>query len=430
MLYWMQQAQRADFNQALEFAIERAGALRKPLVVFFGVTPRFPYATADHYRFMLEGLAETAQAIEDRGASFLIQPVSPEKGALALAHNACEFIVDKGYLRFQRQWRELVARRVPCAMYEVETDVVVPVETVLQKQAYSAAVLRPRMHRLLPQYLKPVRKGKVCAPRIRIDAACLDLDNIDAALELLKVRKGLGLVRFPAGGRRAALRLLRSFIRTKLDSYAVDRNDPNLDGTSRLSPYLHFGQISALEIALAVSKTGSRGKAAFLEELIVRRELAMNFAHFNPQYDSYDGVPTWAQKTLAAHKKDRREYVYSMKEFERAQTHDPYWNAAQKEMMLTGRMHGYMRMYWGKKVIEWTRDPREAFDILVGLNDRYEIDGRDPNGYAGISWCFGTHDRPWAGREIFGNVRYMNAAGLKRKFDADGYVEKIAVLER
>jgi len=430
VLYWMQQAQRAEFNHALEFAIERANELKKPLVVFFGITSAFPRANVNHYRFMLEGLGETREAVEECGASMIIQKVSPEKGCIALARQASLVVTDRGYLRIQRRWREEAAKSVKCPLYQVETDVVVPVEEAMGKQAYSAAVLRPRIERLVKRYLVTPKKARVRARKIKLDVGKFDIGKIEKAL------KALGLVEAPAlkgaakGGRGQAVKLLKAFISRKLARYDEDRNDPSLDGTSRLSPYLHFGQISPLEVAIEASKSKARGKAAFLDELIVRRELAMNFALYNPAYDSYDGIPGWAKKALASHKRDRREHVYTRGQLERARTHDPYWNAAQQEMMLTGRMHGYMRMYWGKKVIEWTRDPRKAFGRLVEFNDRYELDGRDPNGYAGISWCFGTHDRPWGERKIFGVVRYMNDAGLRRKFDADAYVDRVAALEK
>ena len=227
------------------------------------------------------------------------------------------------------------------------------------------------------------------------------------------------------GGTEQAKRRLEEFISRKLDGYDTRRNDPNLDGTSNLSPYLHFGQISPLYIALQVGETSSSGKDAFLEELIVRRELSFNFVYYNHQYDSYECLPPWTRRTLEFHLRDRREYVHSLEEFETAKTHDPYWNAAQREMMLTGKMHGYMRMYWGKKILEWSKSPEEGFRIALHLNNKYELDGRDPNGFAGVAWCFGKHDRAWAERPVFGKVRYMNAAGLKRKFDADAYVQRV-----
>jgi len=431
VLYWMQQAQRAHFNHAFEFAIERANELGKPLVVFFGLTPKFPRANANHYRFMLEGLCETAEAVRERGASFLVQPVSPEKGAVALAKSACEVVCDRGYIKIQRRWRERMAKGIKCRATQVESDVVVPVEAAMEKQAYSAAVLRPKVERLLDRYMVPLRRRRLKSRPIKLDTGFIDLKDIDGALKMLRVKSSPALAGAARGGRKEALARLRRFVRSRLAAYDADRNDPNKAGTSELSPYLHFGQISPLEVALEVNKVKAQssklkgGAKPFLEELIVRRELAMNFAFYNPHYDSFEGISDWAKKALAAHKKDRREFVYTKRQLERATTHDPYWNAAQRQMALTGRMHGYMRMYWGKKVIEWTRDPAEAFRILVELNDRYELDGRDPNGYAGISWCFGTHDRPWGQRRVFGGVRYMNDSGLRRKFDADAYVEMV-----
>jgi deoxyribodipyrimidine photo-lyase len=232
------------------------------------------------------------------------------------------------------------------------------------------------------------------------------------------------------GGTNYAKKFLSDFIEKKLDRFTKDRNDPNVDCVSHLSPYLHFGQISPLYITLEVMKTKSRGKDAFLEELIVRRELSHNFVWFNKNYDTFDALPPWAKNTLNFHRRDKRQYIYSLDDFEQAKTHDPYWNAAQKEMVLAGKMHGYMRMYWGKKIIEWSKNPQEALRLTLYLNNKYELDGRDPNGFTGVAWCFGKHDRAWSERPVFGKIRYMNAAGLKRKFNADGYVGKIDKLER
>jgi deoxyribodipyrimidine photo-lyase len=232
------------------------------------------------------------------------------------------------------------------------------------------------------------------------------------------------------GGTTEAKKRLRDFIKNKLDEYADLRNDPCLDATSNMSPYLHFGQISPLYIALKVMESEARGKESYLEELIVRRELSYNFVYYNNNYDKFSSLPPWAKNSLNCHARDKREYIYSLEEFEQAKTHDPYWNAAQKEMVLTGKMHGYMRMYWGKKILEWTRNPRQGFKMALYLNNKYELDGRDPNGFAGVAWCFGKHDRAWSERKVFGKIRYMNAAGLKRKFDADKYVERVDRIER
>jgi deoxyribodipyrimidine photo-lyase len=228
------------------------------------------------------------------------------------------------------------------------------------------------------------------------------------------------------GGTAEANRRFEQFLQQRLDGFANNRTDPGGDGGSDMSPYLHFGQVSPLTLALLAQEHGGSGTPAFLEELIVRRELAVNFVRYNDHYDSFASLPAWAQKTLELHQADQREYGYSLDELERSATHEPYWNAAQREMVKTGKMQGYMRMYWGKKILEWSRTPQDAYSAALSLNNKYEIDGRDPNGYAGVAWCFGKHDRPWGERPIFGMVRSMNARGLTRKFAMDRYVEKVA----
>jgi deoxyribodipyrimidine photo-lyase len=248
---------------------------------------------------------------------------------------------------------------------------------------------------------------------------------VEKAISKLRLDRSVKRVDAFHGGTKEAKSHLEIFLESKLDRFPELRNDPTLDYLSHMSPYLHFGQISPLYIALKVSKTRSLGAETFLEELIIRRELSMNFVFYNEKYDSFEAIPDWAKKTLRTHQKDKRSYVYGLEEFEMGKTHDPYWNAAQKEMVIKGKMHGYMRMYWGKKILDWSRKPEEAFKIALYLNDKYELDGRDPDGFTGVAWCFGKHDRPWGERSVFGNVRYMNDKGLKRKFDADKYVKMI-----
>jgi deoxyribodipyrimidine photo-lyase len=310
----------------------------------------------------------------------------------------------------------------------VESDVIVPVSVASDREAYSAAILRPKIKKQLKRYLVPLKETAVKKDSLGFRFNSLDVQNVEGLLGDLSLDESVSPVDTFRGGREDATRLLDVFIKDKLKYYNDLRNDPAADYGSQLSPYLHFGQISPLEIALKVDR--ARGKArgvkeAFLEELIVRRELSMNFVHYNAHYDSYQALPDWAKKTLKAHEKDKREYVYSLKAWEEARTHDPYWNAAQREMVITGKMHNYMRMYWGKKILEWSKTPGEAYRTALYLNNRYELDGRDPNGFAGVAWCFGKHDRAWAERSIFGKVRYMNAAGLRRKFDIEKYVHRV-----
>jgi len=428
VLYWMQAAQRVDYNHALEYAIEQANERDKPLVVFFGLTDAYPDANERHYYFMLQGLREAACDLEKRGIRFVVQHISPEVGIVKMAARAGMVVTDEGYTVIQRQWRRWAARNVSCPLVQVETNVVVPVETVSRKEEYAARTIRPKIHKHLNTFLAPLKKQKLKKTSLDFRFPCFDISDTDKAIAKMKIDRSVPRVDSFRGGTSEAKKLLRTFIRQKLDHYAEDRNNPNADCVSHMSPYLHFGQISPIYIALQIRDTDSPGKEAYLEELIVRRELAINFVRYNRKYRTFASLPNWARINFKAHAKDKREYIYSLGELENSQTHDPYWNAAQTEMVHTGKMHGYMRMYWGKKILEWTRSAQQAYKIVVFLNDKYELDGRDPNGYAGVAWCFGKHDRPWTRRPIFGSVRYMNAKGLQRKFDADAYVDRINVL--
>lgn len=432
ILYWMQAAQRADCNHALEYAIRTANESGVPVVAAFGLTPEFPSANLRHYTFMLEGLRETAMRLEGRGVKFVMRQGSPDEVALSFAPDASMIVADRGYLTIQRKWRENVARKAGCPVIQVESDVVVPVESAADKEQYAAATLRPKITKLLPQYMKPLKQGepKKDALGLRIEGE--NPEDIPALLKKIRADESVPPSPLYTGGASQANILLQDFIEHKLDRYADEGNDPSLDLTSHLSPYLHFGQISPLEVALRIDgakRAREESRRAFLEQLIVRRELSMNFAFYSPNPDSMKCLPDWAVKTLAEHATDEREYVYSFDELESAQTHDPYWNAAQTEMAVIGRMHNYMRMYWGKKIIEWSATPAAAFAAALKLNDKYELDGRDPNGLAGVAWCFGKHDRPWRERKIFGKVRYMNDAGLKRKFNIEEYVRRISDLK-
>jgi deoxyribodipyrimidine photo-lyase len=432
VLYWMQASQRVECNHALQYAVGEANALKLPVVAVFGLTDRFPEANLRHYAFMLEGIEEVCKGLERRGIRFALLHRSPEVAAVGLAEEAALVVTDRGYLRIQKQWRNHVAKNAPCAVVQVESDVVVPVEAASPKEEYTAGIFRPKLQRVLEGYLVPLKERAV-----RKDSLSFRLDadaegDLTALLKKMNIDRTVTPARDIRGGTARANALLEEFIANKLRLYDESRNDPGLDVSSHLSPYLHFGQISPLAVALRVSaerSAPSAARRAFLEELIVRRELSMNFVHYNARYDEYDSLPDWAKKTLAGHSKDRREYLYEPVQWERAETHDPYWNAAQREMVLTGRMHNYMRMYWGKKILEWSRNPAEAFRTALRLNNRYELDGRDPNGFAGVAWCFGKHDRAWPERKVFGKVRYMNDAGLKRKFDMDAYLKKVALLE-
>ncbi|MHC5033710.1 MAG: deoxyribodipyrimidine photo-lyase [Planctomycetota bacterium] len=431
VLYWMQQSQRAKCNHALEHAIRRANDLGLPCVAVFGITQRFPEAQERHYAFMLEGLRETKSELAARGVQLVVRLQPPADAAIDMAEGAALLVADCGYLRVQRGWRSRVASRVKCPMEQVEADVVVPVQTVSSKEQYAARTIRPRIEEHLERFLVALEQTLPTRDSLGLRFRGTELGRIDHMLSRLRIGRQARWVDSFHGGTCEAERRLADFAARKLHNFASGRNDPAQDFASHMSPYLHFGQISPLQIALAVSasrRAHAPNKQAYLEELIVRRELSMNFCQFNARYDEFDALPDWAVKTLREHAPDKRPYRYSQRQLERAETHDPYWSAAQREMLLTGKMHGYMRMYWGKKIIEWTADPRDAFRIALRMNNRYELDGRDPNSFAGVAWCFGKHDRPWRERDVFGTVRYMSDRGLERKFDMDAYVSRVEEL--
>jgi len=435
VLYWMQASQRTDLNHALEHAVARANELHKPTVVCFGLMDDYPEANERHYAFMLEGLRDVDAALRDRGIRFVVSHGNPAEVALKWSRDAALLVCDRGYLRHQRRWRDRVADESPVRVEQVESDVAVPVETASGKFEIAARTLRPKIHRVWQRFLvdlEPV-DARHESLRMRLESD-FDLRRPDAVLEKLKIDRSVPRVTMFTGGQEEARRRLDDFISHRLVGYAEGRNEPAGDQTSTLSPYLHFGNISPVRVAVAARARGGVPKEdldSLLEELIVRRELASNLCFFNGKYDSYDGIPAWALRTLAEHEPDRREHVYSDAQLEAADTHDDYWNAAQRQMNLTGYMHNYMRMYWAKKILEWSPSPRVGFERTLRLNNKLFLDGRDPNSYAGVAWTYGTHDRPWApARPVFGMVRYMAASGLERKFDIDRYVSKMDELAR
>jgi deoxyribodipyrimidine photo-lyase len=377
---------------------------------------------------MLEGLKETAQALARRGIRLVMRRGSPPDVALQLGRKASLIVCDRGYLKHQRVWRDQVARQAGCRVVQVESDVVVPVEAASAKAEIGARTLRPKIQRQLAAYLA----GLPATPlRVRTSESSprgIDLDDTDAILKSLKIdRRVKPVAHHFKGGTAEAKRRFSQFIKDRLRRYDQNHNQPQTDDISHMSPYLHFGQISPLYLALEVMKASGPRTAqdAFLEEMIVRRELACNFTQFAANYDCYAGIPGWARMSLAEHRRDPRPYVYTTRQFENAETHDPYWNAAMREMVCTGFMHNYMRMYWGKKILEWSRTPEEGFATTLALNNTYFLDGRDPNSFAGVAWVYGVHDRAWPPRAIFGKVRSMMASGLERKCDITAYVRKV-----
>ena len=425
VVYWMSRDQRVHDNRAMLCAQDIALERKMPLVVVFCLVPQFLDATLRQYEFMLKGLEEVEQTLRKFNIPFHLIAGAPEREIPSYIKQTGTgvLIADFSPVRIQRSWREAVAKSITVPVYEVDAHNIVPCRVASDKLEFGAYTIRPKIRRQLGMYLTDFPK-LIKHPHNNTLPERIDWKK---ARSILKIDTGAGEVNWLKSGEKAALKMLDDFIKERLTNYSDDRNDPTKNALSNLSPYLHLGQLAAQRAALAVksSRRKKESRDAFLEELIIRRELSDNFCFYNHRYDSFEGFPAWAQRTLNEHRSDKREYLYSVDDFEQARTHDPLWNAAQIEMVTTGKMHGYMRMYWAKKILEWTENPEEALAIGIYLNDKYELDGRDPNGYAGVAWSIGgVHDRAWQERPVFGKIRYMNYNGAKRKFDVDEYVRK------
>jgi deoxyribodipyrimidine photo-lyase len=429
VVYWMQHAQRAENNPALDTAIRIGNELRKPVVVFFAPVPFYPNANLRHYSFLAGGIADIASGLKTRDVGLVFR-FYPDHSLLKFCEEVspCIVIGDENPMREPEQWRQKAAKLLKVPLWTVDADVVVPSKLLLKEQ-FAARTIRPRVHKLLPEFLVLAKKLKAQINwKHKVNSQPITSDfiskwKLDRSVSPVNVRSGS----------TEALRMVNQFVRNKLRDYPEDRNHPEVNGTSHLSPYLHFGQLSPIRAAIAVrdSDAPQVAKDAFLEQLIVRRELAVNFVKYNPQYDLAECLEPWANRTLSEHARDKRPTLYSEKQLENAETHDPLWNAAQKQMVITGWMHNYVRMYWAKKILEWSPSIAVAYQRAVILNDRYELDGRDPNGYAGIAWAIvGKHDRAWSNRPIYGKIRYMSYASTSRKFDSKKYIAQIAALEK
>lgn len=439
VLYWAQMNRRAEANHALAFAAELANRLDKPLLFYEGLTFSYPFASDRFHTFLLEGVPATARRLEELGIGYVFylrrRRSDPNDILYRLAADAAAIVADDYPSFVARQYNASVPPKLEVAYYVVDSSCVVPMSRHPRRE-YAAATFRPKIRRALPECLRPVeeirlqRRWRGPLPPFHTVVRGPEIPELVAASEIDHSVKPSTAFR---GGRPEALERLERFLRRGLRRYGKLRNEPSAHATSRLSPYLHFGHISSLEVALAASSYAqAHGFSAepFLEELIVRRELAFNFVRHTEDYRRLDALPEWARLTLQRHAGDPRRPVYTPEEFERGRTHDALWNATQKELLLRGTIHGYYRMYWGKKIIEWSPTPEEALATMIYLHDRYALDGRDPNTYTNILWCFGLHDRPFAERPVFGKVRYMSLEGMRRKTDVAAYLGEIERLER
>tara|TARA_B100000925_G_scaffold244978_1_gene194921 strand:+ start:1108 stop:2466 length:1359 start_codon:yes stop_codon:yes gene_type:complete len=427
VVYWMQRDRRFHNNWALIHAQNIAIKYKVPLTVFYSLNGNFANANPRQYGFLLRGLSESIEVFKKHNIPFHLRrgDVLTSLHNYISSSNTGYLITDFSPLKVYKKRLNKIIEDIEIPVDMVDAHNIIPAWIVSDKQEFAAHTIRRKIHILLDSFLHSFPKVISHPFNVNIEHETIDPDAI---LRELQIDNSVQEVKWINPGENEGKRSLKTYLNESMDVTGESRNDPNKDSLSNLSPYIHFGQLSAQEIALQVIATeDSVGKDTFLEQLIVRRELSDNFCYYNDDYDSFNGFHSWAQKTLNEHRGDQREYLYSSSEFENANTHDKLWNAAQNQMIVSGKMHGFMRMYWAKKILEWSEDPEAALQIAIDLNDKYELDGRDPNGYTGIAWSIGgIHDRPWFERPVFGKVRYMNYNGCKRKFDVNKYINNNA----
>lgn len=445
VVYIMSRDQRVRDNHALQYAQSRALELKLPLVVVFNLLPHAGFRTREHYQFMMTGLRDVARDLGALNIRFVMvtgearETIPKVCAQLSPAHVYADF----NPMSYARGLQKFLSSKLGCSYSVVDTHNIIPAWILSDKQEFAAHTIRRKVHAHLEAFMAEPQQT-VKHPYI-FDAQ-LDEITFDQADSIVADIESSGIIHGFDSGESAAHGRLHTFIREELTDYASGRNDMSSDKQSNLSPYLHFGQISSLRVALEVlyttketpllyteprmASTGDSpskldGINALFEEMIVRKELSDNFCLYSDDPMLLTSAPHWAQESLDLHRLDPREHLYSHIELESASTHDTYWNAAQWQLTRSGKIHGYMRMYWAKKILEWTESPEDAINFAIYLNDKYSLDGGDPNGYVGVLWSIaGLHDRPWTERPIFGKIRYMNAAGLKRKFDIDAYVRQ------
>ncbi len=428
-LYWMSAAVRTQDNEALEFAIERANSTSRRLAVLFVLDPSYPEAQQRHFEFLRQGLDDVATGLEQRDVKFVVRIGDRVDHVVDVAAEATEIVTDRTYLRHQRSTLTRIVERSGKPVTEVEGAVIVPTHVTSQKRDYAARTIRSKIHDHLESFLRLPETVSLEKNSRNLSIAGATEAEIDDAIAGLDDGESVRTrTRLFTGGQCQARTTLDRFIEDMLPTYDDERSRPESGNVSHMSMYLHFGHISPVRVAAEIKASSAPREMidSYIEELVVRRELGFNYVEFEADYDKYSALPEWARTTLDEHRDDPREHVYTRSEFERAETHDRYWNAAMIQLRETGYLHNYMRMYWGKKILEWSNTPEYAYRTVLTLNNRHLYDGRDPNSYGNVGWVFGLWDRAWQERAVYGKTRSMTAAGLERKADPDAYVERIS----
>jgi len=438
VLYRMQASVRVRHNLALRYAVDQANILGVPLRILYTLEPNYPEANLRHFTFLVQGLLDFATSAKQRGYELIVEIGDIHNKIKTHVDGAAIVILDRGYLSQQLIWEEDIVRMASCSIVQIEDNLVVPIETISDKAQWAARTIRPRIHRVLEVMLEDMAYDY---PQDLKHSNRREVNYSDLYERLMSTLSDANIIKdrlFPVhthGGETKAIELFTDFIESRMLRYSLDRNNPTNSATSRISPYLHFGQVSPLTL-IQMARQGEtiiddrliglyqESLDTLIEQLVIRRELAHNWVYFTPNYNSYQSLPEWCRTTLAKHKSDIRGITYTLEQLINCETHEESWNAAMREMINTGYMENTLRMYWGKKILEWSDTPEEAFEKSLYLNNYYLLDGRDANSYVGVAWCFGLHDRPWSERPIFGMIRYMNQAGLYRKYDMDSYIAK------
>lgn len=450
VLYWMQAAHRLDENWALRYAVLEADRFNVPLVIHQGLDPTYPHASDRHHAFILEGARDTAARAEALGLHYQFvlrrRRADDRRVVDRLAARAVVVVTDYYPTAGVRERTARFAERAPCRVVQLDATCIAP-SLMFEKAEWAARTIRPKLARVRDHVLEPVAErvprravSATLAASLRatiaeadgttpLDLAALDDRRLDGLLAACEIDHAVPRVGHLRGGRTAALARMRRFVGGTLPRYSARRNEASDgEGSSRLSPWLHFGHVGGAELlrAALASDAPAADVAAFTDQVLTWRELGFNFARHTPRHDTIAALPAWAQKTLAEHADDERPLYCDLETLEEARTPYPLWNAAQEELRRDGTIHNYARMLWGKSVLLWTRTPQEALSHLLHLNDRWALDGRDPNSVGGVLWCLGLWDRPWGNKPVWGGIRPMSLERAKTKFDVNAYVAKFS----
>ena len=427
VIYWMNRDQRSDDNWALIYAVQAANEKQVPMCVVFCLAPDYLGATERQYAFMIEGLRQLEPKLKGRGIGFQLLEGLPGIELPSFLHRigAGLVITDFDPLRIEMEWRRRVVGALDIPVVEVDAHNIVPCRTVSKRRVMSFASFRSKVMPLLPEYLVEYPEAKRTD---RVWETEIPPTDWDLAIERLHLDRSVKPLSWISPGEEAARKALELFCRERMTEYPEGMVDPSKNAQSDLSPYLHFGHLSSQRAVLEVRATRADEsiKSIFIEQIVIKKEIADNFCLHTPEYDSVGAFPEWARRSINVHRSDVRGHLYSLEELDNGQTHDPLWNATQMELVKRGKIHGYLREYWANKIIEWTRSPEEAFSFAIHLNDRYSLDGRDPSGYTGVAMVIGgLYGRPWRSKEVLGKVRRMTYTAARLRFDIHAYEEKV-----